>query len=83
MVVLIGIPSNNQTYFSASAARRRGLTIKIARRMKHTYPTAIRLVNQGQVDVKSLVTHEYTLSQFRTAFETATRREGVKVVINL
>ena len=83
MVVLIGIPSNNQTYFSASAARRRGLTIKIARRMKHTYPTAIRLVNQGQVDVKSMVTHEYTLSQFGTAFETAARREGVKVVINL
>jgi L-iditol 2-dehydrogenase len=51
--------------------------------MKHTYPTAIRLVNQGQVDVKSLVTHEYTLSQFGTAFETAARREGVKVVINL
>ena len=46
--VLIGIPSNDRTSFSASAARRRGLTIKLVRRMKHTYPTAIRLVSGGQ-----------------------------------
>ena len=80
--VLIGIPNNDRTSFSASAARRRGLTIKVARRMKHTYPTAIRLVSQGQIDLKSLITHEYLLSQFQTAFETAARREGVKVLIN-
>ena len=82
-VVLIGIPSKDETTFSASAARRRGLTIKIVRRMKHTYPTAIRLVSRGQVDLKSLITHEYDLSQFQTAFETAARREGIKVIINL
>ena len=80
--VLIGIPSNDRTTFSASAARRRGITIKLARRMKHTYPTAIRLVSQGQVDLKSLITHEYPLSQYQTAFDTADRREGVKVLIN-
>lgn len=82
-VVLIGIPSKDETTFSASAARRRGLTIKIVRRMKHTYPTAIRLVSHGQVDLKFLITHEYALSQFQTAFETAAHREGIKVIINL
>ncbi|HCU58059.1 MAG TPA: alcohol dehydrogenase [Anaerolineaceae bacterium] len=83
MVVLIGIPSKDETTFSASSARRRGLTIKIARRMKHTYPTAIRLVSQGKVDLKSLITHEYALVHFQSAFETAARREGIKVIINL
>lgn len=80
--VLIGIPSNDRTSFSASAARRRGLTLKLVRRMKHTYPAAIRLVEQGRIDLKSLVTHEYPLSQFQAAFDTAGRREGVKVIIN-
>jgi L-iditol 2-dehydrogenase len=54
-VVLIGIPSKDETSFTASAARRRGLTIKLSRRMKHTYPTAIRLVSQGQVNLNPLL----------------------------
>lgn len=80
--VLIGIPSEDQTQFSASAARRRGLTIKLVRRMKNTYPTAIRLVAQGAVDLKSLITHEFPSEEFNLAYETAARREGVKVIIN-
>lgn len=80
--VLIGIPSDDQTIFSASAARRRGLTIKLVRRMKHTYPTSIQLVSQGQVDLKSLITHEFPLTQFQTAFTAAASRKGVKVMIN-
>ena len=75
-VVLIGIPSKDETTFSASAARRRGLTIKIVRRMKHTYPTAIQLVSRGQVGLKSLITHEFTLSEYQAAFETAADRQG-------
>ena len=41
--------------FTATPTRRKGLTIKLVRRMKHTYPRAIRLVQKGLVDVKSLV----------------------------
>ncbi len=80
--VLIGIPSEDHTTFTASAARRRGLTIKLVRRMKHTYPTAIRLVSQGAIDLKPLITHEFPLEQFNQAYQTAARREGVKVFIN-
>lgn len=80
--VLIGIPSTDQTSFSASAARRRGLTIKLVRRMKHTYPTAIRLVSQGAVNLKSLITHEFPIEGFEQAYQTAARREGIKVFIN-
>jgi L-iditol 2-dehydrogenase len=81
-VVLVGIPSEDHTEFPASAARRHGLTIKIARRMANTYPTAIRLVAQGQVDLNPLITHQYPVEEFDKAFQTATRREGQKVVIN-
>ncbi len=82
-VVLIGIPSKDETCFTASAARRRGLTLKLSRRMKNTYPKAIRLVDNGQINLESLITAEYPLEDFKKAFDTATAREGVKVIINL
>ena len=80
-MILIGIPENDRTMFTASIARRKGLTIKIVRRMKHTYPRAIQLVQRGVVDVRSLVTHRFPLSEYGAAFETAKKREGIKVII--
>jgi L-iditol 2-dehydrogenase len=82
-VTLAGIPDNDSTSFSASLARRKGLTIKLVRRMKHTYPRAIDLVSQGLVDVRSLVTHHFPLAQAEEAFLAAERREGLKVMINV
>lgn len=80
-VILIGIPDDDRTEFPASVARRKGLTIKIVRRMKNTYPRAIQLVQHGIVDLRSLVTHRFALSEFKKAFAAAENREGIKVVI--
>ena len=82
-VILVGIPDDDKTSFSASTARRKELTIKLVRRMKHTYPRAIELVLKGLVDVRSLVTHQFPLEQATEAFRVAERREGLKVIINL
>jgi L-iditol 2-dehydrogenase len=82
-VILAGIPDDDKTSFSASVARRKGLTIKLVRRMKHTYPRAIEMVSKGLVDVRSLVTHCFPLDQAVEAFEVAARREGLKVVIEI
>ena len=82
-VVLAGIPENDKTSFSASTARRKGLTIKLVRRMKHTYPRAIELVSKGLVDVRSVVTHRFPLEQAAEAFRVAERREGLKIVIEV
>jgi L-iditol 2-dehydrogenase len=82
-VVLIGIPGDDRTSFSASTARRKGLTLILLRRMKHIYPDAIRLVESGQVEVRSLVTHTFQFEQAADAFALAIRREGLKVVILL
>jgi L-iditol 2-dehydrogenase len=81
-VVLVGIPDQDRTSFPASTARRKGLTIRFCRRMKHTYPRAIQLVESGKVDVRSIVSHRFALDQFQQAFEVATKRDGLKVVIN-
>jgi len=80
-VILVGIPDDDHTTFSASVARRKGLTIKLARRMKNTYPRAIRLVESGLVDVRSLVTHRFPLEKIAEAFSVAKRREGLKVMV--
>jgi L-iditol 2-dehydrogenase len=82
-VVLAGIPDDDKTSFSASTARRKGLTIKLVRRMKYTYPRAIELVANGLVDVRSLVTHRFPLEQADQAFRVAARREGLKVIIEM
>jgi L-iditol 2-dehydrogenase len=80
-VILIGIPADDRTSFAASSARRKGLTIKVVRRMKNTYPRAIRLVQSGAVDVGSLVTHRFPLAEVGKAFALASRREGIKVAV--
>ncbi|MBI4790928.1 MAG: alcohol dehydrogenase catalytic domain-containing protein [Chloroflexi bacterium] len=80
-VILVGVPSDDRTAFTASVARRKGLTIKLVRRMKHTFPRAIDLVTRGLVDVRSLVTHRFPLAQAGEAFAIAERREGIKVIV--
>jgi L-iditol 2-dehydrogenase len=82
-VVLVGIPPDDKTSFPASVARRKGLTIKLVRRMKHTYPRAIELVAQGKVDVRSLVTRRFRLEQAAEAFACAERRDGLKIMIEV
>jgi len=83
MVILAGIPSDDRTSFTASVARRKGLTIKMVRRMKFTYPRAIQLVERGMVDVRSLVTQRFPLEQAQQAFTLAQQREGLKIVIDI
>jgi len=82
-VILAGIPDDDRTSFTASAARRKGLTIKLVRRMKHTYPRAIELVSKELVDVRSLVTHRFPLERAAEAFRLAQRREGLKIMIEV
>lgn len=80
-VVLGGIPDGDRTSFTASQARRKGLTLVLVRRMNHAYPRAIRLVAQGLIDVSSIVTHRYPLERVDEAFAAAVAREGLKVVV--
>ena len=82
-VVIVGIPAEDKTSFPASVARRKGLTIKLVRRMKNTYPRAIELVSQKKVDVGSLVTHRFALDQAVEAFAAAERRDGLKIMIEV
>ena len=84
-LILVGIPEGDTFTMIASHVRRKGLTIKLSRRMGHVYPRAIQMVERGLVDVTSLVTHRFGLEQAGDAFELqAEYRDGViKSVIDL
>ena len=67
-VVLVGIPDGDTYTLPAAEARRRGLSLKFARRMGHVYPRAIKLVAERRVDVLALVTDELSLEEGPQAF---------------
>ncbi|MBI5684162.1 MAG: alcohol dehydrogenase catalytic domain-containing protein [Verrucomicrobia bacterium] len=83
-LVLVGIPGSDQFSLKHSNARRKGLTIIMSRRMKHAYPRAIRLAEQGRVDLHGLVSHRFPLKRIAEAFtlNTAYKDKVVKVIIN-
>jgi L-iditol 2-dehydrogenase len=84
-VVVVGIPSDDQLLVPHSTARRKGLTILLSRRMKHSYPRAIQLASRGTVDVGSLITHHFPLDRTPEVFAlNAAYRDGVvKAIIDV
>jgi L-iditol 2-dehydrogenase len=80
-VVLAGIPGDDVISFGASAARRKGLTIAMVRRMNEVYPRAIGLAARGAVDLAPLVTGRAGLGEAAGAFGDAARRSGLKVIV--
>jgi L-iditol 2-dehydrogenase len=80
-VVLAGIPDDDTTTFSASLARRKGLSIAMTRRMNEVYPRAISLAARGAVDLDGLVSRRAPLAAAADAFAAAASRSGLKVII--
>jgi L-iditol 2-dehydrogenase len=67
-IVFVGVPDNDRLELRHSPCRRKGLTMLFSRRMKHTYPEAIRLVRSGRVDMRSIVSHRFPLKEAPCAF---------------
>ena len=80
-VVLGGIPADDQISFPAATARRKGLTIAMARRMNDVYGRAIGLVAAGSFSLAPLVTERFGLASAGAAFGSAAKRNGLKVVV--
>jgi len=84
-LVLVGVPEGDSFTLTASIARRKGLTIKMSRRMGHVYPAAIQMVEEGEVQLLPLVSHRFPLTGTPEAFALhSDYRDGViKSVIEL
>jgi L-iditol 2-dehydrogenase len=67
-LMAVGIDEQDRFAIRHSTLRRKGLTIRMVRRMKHTYPRAMELVQQRPIDLAALVTHRFPLEQAAEAF---------------
>jgi L-iditol 2-dehydrogenase len=70
-VTLVGIPDTDAFTLNAANVRRKGLTIKLSRRMGRVYPRAIALVEQGRVNIAPIATHAFPLERADEAFARA------------
>lgn len=84
-LVLVGIPGPDTLTLKHSTARRKGLTIRMSRRMKHAYPRAIQLAASGKVDLNGIVSHRFPLEKAPEAFamNSAYQDKVVKVMIDV
>jgi L-iditol 2-dehydrogenase len=67
-VILVGIPEGDEFSLTASLVRRKGLTIKLSRRMGNVYPRCIHMLHKKLIDTKPIVTHHFPLAQTPEAF---------------
>jgi L-iditol 2-dehydrogenase len=82
-VVIAGIPPADATLFTASLARRKGLSLILSRRMKARHLVrAISLAEHGLVPLAQIISARYSLSDGHPAFEALLRREGLKIIVD-
>jgi L-iditol 2-dehydrogenase len=84
-LMLVGIPPQEQVHFNPHRMRRAELTFQSVRRQKDSVAPMIRLLDQGLIDPRPMLTHCYPLSQVGAAFElVAGYRDGVvKAVVEV
>lgn len=84
-LVLVGIPGPDDLSLKHSTARRKGLTIRMSRRMKHTYPRSIQLAASGKIDLNGIISHRFPLEKTPEAFAMNSEYQDkvVKVVIDI
>jgi L-iditol 2-dehydrogenase len=81
-VVLVGIPSEDRTSFSASIARRKGLVLKLTRRSTESaFTRAVDLANRRVIDLGSLISLRVSLADVRHGVDALVDRTGIKVVV--
>ena len=83
-IVLVGIPSPDRTSFPASVARRKGLTLLLARRMAATaLDRAAELAGSGTVALAGLVSERHPLEDVTAAFAALAERRATKIVVDV
>lgn len=77
-VVNIGLPPEDNFPYPLVLAMAREIDVKTIFRYANVYPAAIALIASGRVDVRSLVTHRFTLERAEDALRLAdSRADGV------
>jgi L-iditol 2-dehydrogenase len=84
-LVLVGITETDEISFPPHELRRKEITIINIRRQVHCTQKAIDMLDRGQINMDSMVTHRFPLEETKEAFDlVANYRDGVmKAVISI
>jgi L-iditol 2-dehydrogenase len=81
-VMLTGIPSDDRTTFTASVARRKGLTLKLVRRStRDSFRRAVELAESGELELLRLVSERAGLQDAPAIVDRFVSRAGMKVIV--
>ncbi|MFG0327092.1 MAG: L-threonine 3-dehydrogenase [Phycisphaerales bacterium JB037] len=82
---LLGLPAKPVTFDFNDNIIFKGCTVLgiNGRRMWETWYQMEQLLLSGRLDLDDIVTHEYPLEQFETAFETMISGRGIKVLLGI
>lgn len=75
-IVLIGLPPQSPMPYDIVAAICKEVDIMGIFRYANCYPPALSLLASGKLDMKSLITHRFTLEQAEEALVTSLERKG-------
>jgi len=67
--VLVGITTEDDVPLQIHIARRKELEILNVRRSRFTIPRSLALIEQGRIDVESLITHRFGLDELAKALD--------------
>lgn len=77
-LVMVGIPPSDQVSFDVHQMRRKELTFKNVRRQCGCIPPVIRMISDGRINPRPLLTHRFPLERIGEAFDlVAGYRDGV------
>ena len=84
-IVLVGYSKTGEMTLPMSAVLDKELTFKSVFRYRHIYPMAIEAVAAGKVNLKGIVTNEFTLDEAPKAMEYSVNNKAdiVKAVIKI
>jgi L-iditol 2-dehydrogenase len=81
--VLVGMPMEEDVSLPYTEAWHRELTVKFQKRMNDIYPRALKLVQQGVIDLSQIVSHRFSFEDTIQAYEMAHNYEDgvIKAVV--
>jgi L-iditol 2-dehydrogenase len=77
-IMVVGIPEFNTWSINVENTRRREIMIQFIRRQVDCVESALKMMNNGDIDVKNMVTHRFPFDLTKEAFDlVADYRDGV------
>ncbi len=84
-IVLVGMSAQSEISYNFFQIMEKEATVKCVFRYRNLYPTAIAAIASGSINVKQIVTNEFSLEDSNLAFDTVVKdaRNVVKGIIKM